>query len=143
MRKIFIKFVLVCRKRGLFRINVPLTSSHYLSFMQNGQNSSQLLFRPLTKFGGKLWNFFVIKSFCFDQISYNFVSFMTKIIRSMWISQLPSWEDVWLSSVLTLSFGQQSIGQLVDEPILILCRPNVCQTKVFWPKDAGHRGKTG
>jgi hypothetical protein len=33
--------------------------------MQNGQNPSQLLFTPLTKFGSILWKFFITKTFSF------------------------------------------------------------------------------
>jgi len=40
--------------------------------MQNGQKPSQLLFKSLTKFGGKLWKFFETKTFGFLP---NFVPF--------------------------------------------------------------------
>ncbi len=62
----------------------------FISFTkQYGWNLSELLFRPLTKFGGKLWKFSLTKTFGFDWISYCFISFMTKIFRSAWILQLP------------------------------------------------------
>jgi hypothetical protein len=60
--------------------------------MQNGQNSSQLLFRPSTMFGSKSQKFSFTKTFGFDQISYYIVSFMTEIFYSARISQLPKQE---------------------------------------------------
>jgi hypothetical protein len=57
--------------------------------MQNGHNVSQLLFRPLAKFGNKLQKFFYTQIFSFDQILYHFVSFMAEIFCSAWVSQLP------------------------------------------------------
>ncbi len=62
----------------------------WLHFLQNGQNLKQFLFSHLKNFGGKVRKIFWSQTFGFDQISYRFVSFMTKIFCSAWISQIPS-----------------------------------------------------
>ncbi len=77
-------------KKGFLIINKPLDFILLTFIYANGQNLSQLLFRPLTNFSGKVQKIFWTQSFCFDQISYHFVLFMTKIFCYPQISQLPT-----------------------------------------------------
>ncbi len=76
--KAFIVQGTVWMKRGFWGIIVPLTSFCKLLFMQNGQNLSQVLFKPYMKFGGILQKFNKTKTSFYKILCY-FVSFMTEV----------------------------------------------------------------
>jgi hypothetical protein len=58
-------FIWIVCKKVFLSINDPFDFISLISSMQNGQNLSQLLFRTLTKFGGKVQNIFELRLFNF------------------------------------------------------------------------------
>ncbi len=83
--------MMVGRKRSLWAlIDLWIQFAHFPS-MQNGQHLSQLSFRHLTKFGGKVRKIFWTQPFGLGQISYCFNPVMNKIFWFEQISQLLSW----------------------------------------------------
>jgi hypothetical protein len=60
----------------------------FILSMQNWQISSQLLLKPLTKFGSKFQKIFWAQSFGYGQIFYHPILLITEILISAWISQL-------------------------------------------------------
>ncbi len=75
-------------KQSLFERIKPSASFYSLPSMQNEWNWCRLLFRPLTKFAGKVRKIFWAQPFRLSWILYHFISSTNEIFCLAWISQL-------------------------------------------------------
>ncbi len=98
-REIFAKFGLTDLKISLNICRIRLTFVHAV---QNGQNLSKLLLRPLLKFGGKVQKIFWTHAFSLGQILYQFIVFTNKIFHSAWILELPC--NLWVINPASIRY---------------------------------------